>query len=105
MIKKSVLAFAALLLCLPLTLQAKVEHLLPKPQQVTVTPGVAFALSGSVSINYAEGVAPCALLKEVFTENGCSIAQGGKAVNVSYVQSIDGAHDYELHGYENEAYT
>lgn len=105
MIKKSVLAFAALLLCLPLTLQAKVEHLLPKPQQVTVTPGVAFALSGSVSINYAEGVAPCALLEEVFTENGCSIAQGGKAVNVSYVQSIEGAHDYALHGYENEAYT
>lgn len=105
MIKKSVLAFAALLLCLPLTLQAKVEHLLPKPQQVEVTPGVAFALSGPVSINYADGVAACELLEEVFTENGCSIATGGKAVNVSYVQSIAGAHDYALHGYENEAYT
>ena len=105
MIKKSVLAFAALLLCLPLTLQAKVEHLLPKPQQVEVTPGVAFALSGPVSINYADGVNSCALLEEVFTENGCSIAQGGKAVNVSLVASIEGAHDYVLHGYDNEAYT
>ena len=66
---------------------------------------MAFALSGAVSINYADGVAACELLEEVFTVNGCTIATGGKAVNVSYVQSIDGAHDYALHGYENEAYT
>ena len=90
-----------------LTTQAKVEHLLPKPQQVTVQNQgtVAFQLNGTVSINYADGVAQCALLEEVFTENGCTVAAGGKAVNVSYVQSIAGAHDYELHGYENEAYT
>ena len=105
MTKKIILALVALVLCLPTAMQAKVEHLLPKPQQVTVTPGVAFALSGAVSINYADGVAPCELLEEVFTENGCTIATGGKAVNVSYVQSIAGAHDYALHGYENEAYT
>ncbi len=105
MIKKSFLALVALIMCLPCTMQAKVEHLLPKPQEVTVTPGVTFALSGAVSINYADGVAQCALLEEVFTANGCTIAEGGKAVNVSYVQSIDGAHDYALHGYENEAYT
>ena len=107
MIKKSFLALVALMLCLPCAVQAKVEHLLPKPQQVTVTNqgAVAFPLSGTVSINYADGVAQCALLEEVFTENGCTIAAGGKAVNVSYVQSIAGAHDYELHGYENEAYT
>ena len=107
MFKKSFLALVALMLCLPCAVQAKVEHLLPKPQQVTVTNqgAVAFPLSGAVSINYADGVAPCALLEEVFTENGCTIAAGGKAVNVSLVQSIAGAHDYELHGYENEAYT
>ena len=70
-----------------------------------MTPGVTFALSGAVSINYAEGVAQCELLEEVFTTNGCTIAEGGKAVNVSYVQRIDGAHDYALHGYDNEAYT
>ena len=105
MTKKIILALVALVLCLPTAVQAKVEHLLPKPQQVTVTPGVAFALSGAVSINYADGVAACELLEEVFTGNGCTIATGGKAVNVSYVQSIDGAHDYALHGYDNEAYT
>ena len=105
MIKKSFLALIALIMCMPCAVQAKVEHLLPKPQEVTVTPGVAFALSGAVSINYADGVAACELLEEVFTKNGCTIATGGKAVNVSYVQRIEGAHDYALHGYENEAYT
>ncbi len=105
MIKKSVLALVALMLCLPLAVQAKVEHLLPRPQQVAITPGVAFSLNGAVSMNYADGVAQCALLEEVFTTNGCTLEAGGKAVNVSLVESIDGAHDYALHGYENEAYT
>ena len=101
-IQKSALA---LMLCLPLSLQAKVEHLLPKPQQVLVTQGSSFALSGSVTINYSDGAQQCALLEEFFTTNGCTIATGGKVVNVTLVASIDGAHDYELHGYENEAYT
>ena len=101
-IQKSALA---LMLCLPLSLQAKVEHLLPKPQQVSVKQGSSFALSGSVTINYSGGAQQCALLEEFFTTNGCTIADGGKAVNVTLVESIEGAHDYELHGYENEAYT
>ena len=107
MIRKSILALVAMVMCLPLTMQAKVEHLLPKPQQIEVQNQgtVAFQLSGAVSINYADGATQCALLKEVFTENGCTVATGGKAVNVCLVQSIAGAHDYELHGYENEAYT
>ncbi|MBR5847493.1 MAG: family 20 glycosylhydrolase [Bacteroidaceae bacterium] len=104
--KHIVPALIALMLCLPLALQAKVEHLLPLPQEITATEGVAaFTLSGNVTINYADGVEPCALLEEFFTTNGCTLAQGGKPVNVSLVESIDGAYDYELHGYENEAYT
>ncbi|MBO5699637.1 MAG: family 20 glycosylhydrolase, partial [Bacteroidaceae bacterium] len=104
--QRLVLALVAMIALFPSAMQAKVEHLLPKPQQVTVTNEgtVAFSLDGTVSINYAEGVAQCALLEEVFTGNGCTLASGGKAVNVSYVQSIAGAYDYELHGYENEAY-
>ena len=70
MIKKSFLALIALILCLPCTVQAKVEHLLPKPQEVVVTPGVAFALSGAVSINYADGVAQCELLDKVPYKGG-----------------------------------
>ena len=103
-ILKSALCFFMALVCLPMAMQAKVEHLLPKPQQVTLAKGT-FALSGYVTITYSNGAAQCALLEEFFTTNGCAIAEGGKAVNVSLVESIEGAHDYALHGYENEAYT
>ncbi len=95
----------AMMLALPMAVQAKVEHLLPKPQQVTVTQGSTFALNGSVAVNYSDGAQQCALLEEFFTSNGCTIATDGKAVNVALVESIVGAYDYELHGYENEAYT
>ena len=107
MIRKFFLAtLLALMLFVPSSMQAKVEHLLPRPQQVTVNGGEAFALLGrNVTINYSDGTAKCELLEEFFTSNGCVITTGGVAVNVSLVASIDGAHDYELHGYENEAYT
>ena len=94
----------ALMVLLPSVLQAKVEHLLPRPQQVTVTEG-SFDLGRPVTISYLDGAAKCELLEEFFTSNGCTIAEGGAAVNVSLVASIEGAHDYELYGYENEAYT
>ena len=98
-----------LCLCLGFSLsaQAKLVHLLPKPQSVAVTENAApFMLSGNVTVAYADGAARCELLEEVFTNAGCALVPaGGKAVNVSLVKSIDGAHDYALHGYENEAYT
>ena len=105
MIKKSVLALFAMLVCLPSAVQAKVEHLLPKPQQITVAPETRFQLSGNVSFVYSDGLAKCELLEEVFTSNGCTLGEGGKTVHVTLVESIEGAHDYALHGYENEAYT
>ena len=58
-----------------------------------------------MTITYSNEAQYCALLEEFFTTNGCTLAEGGKQVNVSLVASIDGAYDYELHGYENEAYT
>ena len=106
--KKSILTLAmAAMVLLPGAMQAKVQHLLPKPQQATATENVAaFALGGSVTINYSGGAEKCALLEEFFTSNGCTLAEaGGSAVNVTLVKSIDGAYDYELYGYENEAYT
>ena len=106
--KKRILTLAmAAMVLLPGAMQAKVQHLLPKPQQVTATENVAaFALGGSVTINYSGGAEKCALLEEFFTSNGCTLAEaGGSAVNVTLVKSIDGAYDYELYGYENEAYT
>ena len=106
--KKHLMTMAmAMMLVAPSALQAKVQHLLPKPQQITATENVAaFTLSGSVTINYSGGAEKCALLEEFFTSNGCTLAQsGGKTVNVSLVESIDGAYDYQLYGYDNEAYT
>ena len=47
----------------------------------------------------------CALLEEFFTTNGSTLGEGGATVTVTLVNTIDGAHDYELYGYENEAYT
>lgn len=98
-----------LCLCLGFSLsaQAKLVHLLPKPQSIAVTENAApFMLSGNVTVAYADGAARCELLEEVFTNAGCALVPaGGKAVNVSLVKSINGAHDYALHGYENEAYT
>ena len=91
----------------PSAMQAKVQHILPRPQQITATEnGAAFKLKGKVSINYSNGAKPCALLEEFLTSNGCKLVPtGNKAVNVSMVKSIEGAYDYELYGYENEAYT
>ena len=106
--RKRLLAMAmAAILMAPLALQAKVQHLLPKPQQITATENVAaFTLGGNVTISYSGGAAKCDLLEEFFTSNGCTLAEsGGAAVNVTLVESIEGAYNYELYGYENEAYT
>ncbi len=105
--KKTLLVTAMMMSLVPSALQAKVQHILPRPQQITATENVAaFKLKGKVSINYANGAKACALLEEFLTSNGCKLVpSGGKAVNVSMVKSIEGAYDYELYGYENEAYT
>ena len=104
--KKVLLSLAmAMVLMVPSALQAKVQHLLPKPQKVTVNEGDApFALGGSVTISYNGGAAKCELLEEFFTQNGCTLGHGGTTVRVDIVESIDGAYDYTLYGYENEAY-
>lgn len=106
--KKTLLSVAlACLTFLPSPLHAKVQHLLPRPQMISATENVAaFLLKGKVTINYSGGAESCPLLEDFFTDNGCSLAKsGGKEVNVSLVKNIAGAYDYELYGYENEAYT
>ena len=97
--------FLAVLLCVPVSpLQARVEHLLPKPQRVSVGEGRGFALRGAVNVTYAGGAARCVLLEELLTSYGCTLAEGRAAVKVTLVEEIAGAHDYRLHGYDNEAY-
>ena len=94
------LAAAGFLLA-PQKMQAKVTHLLPRPQQVATQTGT-FALGGTVSITDPTN---CKALQEFFKSVGCTIADGGTPVTVQLVTSIAGAYDYELVGFENEAYT
>ncbi|MBO5920773.1 MAG: family 20 glycosylhydrolase [Bacteroidaceae bacterium] len=95
-------ALLALSLCFTQAVQAKVTHLLPKPQVIELTNGNAFALGRTVTIT---DPTDCTLLREFFTDNGCTIADGGIPVTVTLVTSIEGAYDYELYGYENESYS
>ncbi|MBR6691638.1 MAG: exo-alpha-sialidase [Bacteroidaceae bacterium] len=83
--------FIALALCLPHAVQAKVTHLLPKPQKVEVTSGTPFALGRTVTITDPTN---CSLLEEFFTGNGCTVADGGAEVTVTLASSIDGTYDY-----------
>lgn len=100
--KKTILTLAAAgMLLVPQTMQAKVEHLLPKPQEITAQGG-ALALTGAVSIS---DPTDCAALRKFFTSMGCTLADGGIPVTVTRVAAIDGAYDYELYGFDNEAYT
>lgn len=100
--KKAFLTLAtAGLFLVPQTMLAKVEHLLPRPQEIS-SQGGALTLGGTVSITDPTG---SAALRQFFTSAGCTIGDGGIPVTVTLVESIAGAYDYELNGFENEAYT
>ncbi|MBO5865584.1 MAG: family 20 glycosylhydrolase, partial [Bacteroidaceae bacterium] len=92
----------AVAMCLPTATMAKITHLLPKPQQIEAQNGATFTLGRTVTITDPTN---CTALQKFFTDNGCTVATGGSPVTVTLVQSIDGAYDYTLAGYENEAYT
>lgn len=95
----------ALLLCMVLTgvaANARVTHLLPTPQKIQTT-SASFALGRAVAVTDPTN---SKLLQSVLTEAGCTIEAGAAAkVNVSLVQSISGASEPTLAGYESEAYT
>ena len=93
---------ATLFLCVPQLTMAKITHLLPRPQKAVVTTGTPFALGCPVTITDPTN---STLLRDFFTNNNCTITDGGAPVTVTLVSSIDGAYDYVLEGYENEAYT
>lgn len=85
----------------PQKMQSKVNHLLPRPQEVVVQSG-SFTLGGMVSIT---DPTRCQVLQKFFESVGCTIGSGGAPVTVTQVESIAGAYDYTLYGFENEAYT
>ena len=100
-ILKSVLCLLVAIACLPMAMQAKVEHLLPKVHSLTETGGTPFALQRAVTIDDETN---STALRKVFTDYGCTIGQGGATVTVQMVNEITGAYDYTLEGYDNEGY-
>ncbi|MBR2638098.1 MAG: family 20 glycosylhydrolase [Bacteroidaceae bacterium] len=100
--KKHLLTLMAIALIIAIPSQAKVTHLLPKPKSVTQTEG-SFALNREIKIS---DPTECKYLLNFLNEHGCTQSQDAKAsVTVTMVNNIDGAYDYKLEGYENEAYT
>ena len=63
-------ALTVLFLCLAQTAQAKVNHLLPKPQVIETKSGNAFALNRNVTITDPTN---STLLAKFFTDNGCTV--------------------------------
>ena len=98
---KSLLCFLTAMLCLPMAMQAKVEHLLPKVHTLKETNGTPFALQRAVTITDETN---SAALRKVFSDYGCTIGEDGAAVTVQMVSEITGAYDYTLEGYDNEGY-
>ncbi len=100
---RSLFLLLVMLCAFSLQLQAKVIHLLPKPQEVNLTTGGApFVLGRPVSVNAST---ECASLTRFLTQYGCTVEDGAAAtVNVT-IGAVDGAHNFELAGYPDEAYT
>lgn len=104
MMKKNYLLACLLALGLAVApAQAEVKDLLPQPQQLTLdADGTAFTLGQDVTVNDETG---CVVLDAFLEETGSTKTAGAAAtINVTLVDTIDGAYDYELSGYENEAY-
>ncbi len=90
------------------TVDAKKEHILPIPQELTATNGTMTIAAGS-TVTVA-GVENNPTLVRFFKEFGVTNVAFDKdatsgTVVVKMVESISGAHDHELYGYDNEAYT
>lgn len=86
----------------PSAAEAKIEHLLPRPQQLTPVGAEAFSLGRAVRIADPTG---CAALKRFFEAHG-GVTEDASAplVKVDVVGSIDGAYDYALEGFPAEGY-
>ncbi|MCM1111243.1 MAG: beta-N-acetylhexosaminidase [Clostridium sp.] len=86
-----------------LTVAAKTEHILPRPQQIDLHPAEKpFVLSGEVALDDPTG---SALLRDLLTEAGCSISpEASRSVRVTLVDSVAGAFEHDLKGYPSEAY-
>lgn len=84
------------------TMDAKLKDLLPRAKFAKKLNTNGFRLSGAIQIGDSSNTL---ILKEFFTEHGCTIKQNARAkVVVNLTDRIEGTEDYQLAGYENEAY-
>ncbi len=87
---------------MPVTVEAKIEHLLPTPQRVEPLGGTPLDLTGGVRFAATPGeriARAFALLLEVESR-----PEAATVVTIRMVDSIEGAYDYPLAGYPQEAY-
>lgn len=101
--KIKLLLSIALFFAASMSVYARTEHLLPKPQQITVTSGV-FSLAQSIQItapaNSTTDPAVTAELTDLITSQGGTVVASGQAlIDVQLVPSVDGAE------FQDEAYS
>lgn len=98
------IALVVLALCLPVTALAKSDHLLPRPQKISIDEKAKpFKLGRMVSITDSKGVKA---LRCFFEGQDCKVDNKAKAtVTVTYTDAIEGTYDHNVAGYDNEAYT
>lgn len=98
------IALVVLALCLPMTALAKSDHLLPRPQKISIDEKAKpFKLGRKVSITDSKGVKA---LRCFFEGQDCKVDNKAKAtVTVTYTDAIEGTYDHNVAGYDNEAYT
>lgn len=96
--------FAVLALAMTVVAEGKVEHLLPMPKQVTMTEGAApLMLTGRLCF----ASQPSERVVRAFRHlTGLQPTDNVEAphVEIAWADSIEGAYDYLLAGYPNEAY-
>ena len=100
--KKNIL-FMLTALLLTLSAEARVDHLLPRPQQLTLKPSDKRFLLGRKVVLSDPTHTP--LLRAFLEENGCEPTAKAKGrIEVRLKDHIEGSYDYKLDGYECEAY-
>ena len=97
------LAVLIVLVTMAVPMHGRLAQLLPKPQVAELRVGESpFVLKRAVVLH---DETHCMLLKKFLTDNGCRLSRGAKAVvRVVIADSVNGAYDYCLPGFENEAY-
>lgn len=94
------LTLALTLLFCPLT--AKVEHLMPRPQQVTLAQEPTFRLGGGLHLIDSTHTSA---LTRFLAETGCTVDDTApQAIIVEQVAALDGAFDHQLALFPDEGY-